>query len=228
MALCSLADFKLYIGTSSSSGNDSFLQACLDAGEREVLNFCHRSTAYTGFEQSSGLARYYRADSIVDLPIGSQYSIAGGKSWDRWGAVSGSNTQTVLWLGDADLLSVSELLNGDGTAISSTSYWLEPRNAGRSGQPYRYIRLRSDESWVFNTDGEVAITGTWGYSTGPDGAIVNAVKETAKYVLNVRDSQVFDVTASPEVGVITVPKGMPQHVKVALSNSGYIRSLGVY
>lgn len=229
MALVDLASYKVYLGTSSSSGNDSLLQACLDAAESEVLHFCRRSTAFTGFEQSTGLTRYYRAEDIIELPIGSQYQVAGIKSWDRWGGtVWAPNSKTALWFGDADLLAITGITNGDETTISSTSYWLEPRNAGRSGQPYRYLRLRSDESWVFNTDGEVSITGTWGYSTGPDGTIVNAVKETARFVLNLRDSQVFDVTASPEIGVITVPKGMPQHVKVALSNGGYIRTQGFY
>lgn len=227
MALVDLASFKLYIGTSSSSGSDSLLQSCLDAAEREVLNYCHRSTAWTGFEQSSGLTRYYKADSIVDLPIGSQYSVAGGKSWDRWGSggnVYGSATVSVLWLGDADLLSVSELLNGDESSISSTSYWLEPRNRS----PYQYVRLRSDESWVFNTDGEVSITGTWGFSTGPDAEIQDCVKQTAKYKLDVRASQTFDVTANPEIGVITIPKGMPANVKIALGQRGYRKTRGIY
>lgn len=225
MSIVSLADFKLYIGTSSSSGNDSLLQACLDSAEREVLNFCRRSTAYTGFEQSSGLTRYYRAEDLIALPTGSQYQVAGIKSWDRWGGTAwASNSQTVLWLGDADLLSVDTLLNGDGTTISSTSYWLEPRNRA----PYRCIRLRSDASWIFDTDGEINLTGTWGYSTGPDALIVNAVKETAQYTLRLRDSQVFDVVASPETGTITVPQGMPKHVKVTLSAGGYVKTMGAY
>lgn len=225
MSLVTLADFKLYIGTSSSSGSDSLIQGCLDAAEREVLNYCRRSTAYTGFEQSSGLTRYYKADSIVNLPVGSQYSIVGGKSWDRWGTTNyASNTAAVLWLGDADLLSVDTLTNGEGTTISSGSYWLEPRNKA----PYRYIRLKSDESWVFNTDGEVSIAGTWGFSSAADGEIADCVKQTAKYKLDVRASQTFDVTAMPEIGQIAIPKGMPANVKIGLSHGGYRRTLGAY
>jgi hypothetical protein len=205
MALVTLADFKTYAGT-TSTGSDDLLQACLDAGEREVLNFCKRSTAYTGFEESTGLTRYYRAGDLVDLP--------------EFGGKSG----TVLWLGDADLLSVDSLTNGDGTAISSTGYWLEPRNRA----PYRCIRLKTAESWQFDTDGEIAVTGSWGYSTGPDAEIVDCVKQTAKYKLDLRASQTYDVTASPEIGVITIPKGMPANVRLALKQGGYVRSMGAY
>jgi hypothetical protein len=211
MALVTLADFKLYVGTSSSSGQDALLQASLDAGEKEVLNFCKRATAFTGFEQSSGLTRYYRAGDVIDLPE------AGGKSGP------------VLWLGNADLLGVDTLLNGDGTAISSTGYWLEPRHStAQAGPAYKYLRLKSSESWAWDTDGEITITGTWGYSTAPDAAIVNAVKETAKYVYNLKDAQTYDVTAMPDIGQMTIPKGMPKHVETTLRKGGYVRTQGVY
>lgn len=203
MALVSILELKEYIGT-TGEGKDSLLEACLDSAEREVLNFCKRSSSWTGFEASTG-TRYYRSGDLI--------------TFDGSG-LSG----TVLWLSDADLLSVDTLTNGDATAILSTSYWLEPRNS----TPFRYIRLRSDRSWSFGTDGEVSIAGSWGYSTGPDPTIKQCVRETAKYLLDLRASQVWDVTASPEIGVITVPKGMPQHVKVALSNGGYRRTLGAY
>ena len=231
MALVSLDELKEYIGSTGTT-HDSIAEAFLDAAEREVLNFCHRSTAFAGFEQSTGLARYYRPEDIIDLPYGSQYETGNrsGKSWDTWPGSQSGNTHTVLWLGDADLLSVDSLTNGDATAINSTSYWLEPRNNGTTGngKPFRYIRLRSDESWVFNTDGEVTVTGTWGYSTGPDATIVACVKETAKYLLDLRLSQVWDVTAMPDLGQMIIPKGMPQHVKMALQAGGYVRSLKVY
>ncbi len=205
MSICDLASFKLYIGTSSSSGSDSLLQSCLDAAEREVLNFCHRSTAYTGFEASTGLTRYYRSGDIMHL--------------DHNG-LSGE----VLWLGDADLLSVDTLLNGTTTEITSSGYWLEPRNHA----PYRYIRLKSAGSWVFETDGEVAVTGTWGRSTAADAEIIDFVKQTARYKMDLRASQTFDVTAMPDIGQIAIPKGIPANVKMGLKSGGYIRTLVVY
>lgn len=225
MGLITVQELKEYIGTSGTT-RESLLEAVLDAAEREILNFCHRSSDWTGFEASTG-TRYYRAEDIVDLPYGSQYGLYSQtrKSWDQWpGASYSANAHTALWLGDADLQSVDSLTNGDDSTINSTSYRLYPRNK----KPYRYIELLSDESWSFNTDGEVAVAGTWGYSTGPDATIKNCVKEMAKYLLDARQNQVWDVTAQPDAGIITVPKGMPKHVEVALRKGGYVRSLGVY
>jgi hypothetical protein len=201
--ILNIEELREYVGTTGDA-KDSLLTACLKSAEREVLNFCHRSSQWTGFESSTG-TRYYRSGDLIQL--------------DHSG-LSG----TVLWLGDADLLSVDSLTNGEGTAISSTGYWLEPRNKA----PYRYIRLRSSESWVFDSDGEVEVAGSWGYSTGPDDTIKQCVRETARYLLDLRASQVWDVTATPELGIITVPKGMPAHVKMALSQGSYRRGMRVY
>jgi hypothetical protein len=201
MALVTLSAFQTYIGA-SSSGSSGLLQACLDAGEKEVLNFCHRSTAYTGFEASTGLTRYYQARDILDLPeIG-----------------------PVLWLGNADLLSINTLTNGDGEVISSGDYWLEPRNSPR----YRYLRLKTGGSWIFDTDGEIEINANWGYSSAPDAAIQGAVKECAKYVYDLKNSQTYDVTAMPDIGQMTIPKGMPKHVETLLRKGGYVRTQGCY
>ncbi len=212
-ALATLADFKLWIGTSSSSGSDALLQAVLDAGEREVLNYCRRSTAFTGFEQSTGLTRYYSEHDIITFPLGAQYPEPHG--------------QTVLWLGNADLRSVDTLLNGDGETISSTSYRLEPRGSTGTG-PYRYLRLLSDAAWSWDTDGEIAVTGTWGYSSAPDAAVIGAVKETAKYLYQLRLTQTADVTYMPDLGQLTIPQGMPKHVELVLVKGGYRRTLGAY
>lgn len=203
MALCTLDELKDYVGTTGTS-KDTVLEAALNAAEREVLNFCHRTSDWTGFEASTG-TRYYRAGAIITLP-----------------EVDGM-TGSVLWLG-ADLQSVTQLLNGTSTEITSTGYWLEPRNQ----KPYRWIRLKTGGSWVFDTDEEIAVTGTWGYSTGPDEEIKDFVKQTAKYKLELRNSAVFDVTAQPDIGIITIPKGMPANVKLGLKNGGYVRTLGAF
>ena len=117
-----------------------------------------------------------------------------------------------------DLLSITTLTNADGNVISSTGYWLEPRN----DPPYRQIRLRSSEAWIFNTDGEVSVNGQWGFSSAPPLDIVEATLQLAAYLYRNRDNPVYDVTASPEIGVITVPKGFPAHVRKILENGGYI------
>ena len=182
----------------TTTGDEDNLELAIAAAQKGLENICHRSfTASTG-------TRYYREQDLVSL------------------SGLGPGTAKVLWLGE-DLLSVATLTNGDDTVISSTSYWLEPRNKA----PYQYIRLRSDESWVFNTDGEVSLAGTWGFSTGPDDTIKELTKEYASYLYKIRENPVYDVTVVPDLGQIVIPKGMPAHVKYVLEQSGYVRKMVV-
>jgi len=73
----------------------------------------------------------------------------------------------VLYLGDLDLLSVSQLTRDDDTetAIASTDYFLEPADIG---PPYFWIEIDKTTSAYFaglNTSQRaVRVTGDWGYS----------------------------------------------------------------
>ena len=119
---------------------------------------------------------------------------------------------------DRDLLTITTLTNGDsaGTAIPNTEYWLTDANGGRNyGPPYHGIRLKIDStySWEFDTDYWVSVAGTWGYSTTAPDDIVHATLRLAAYYYHQKDAQVFDTTAMPEQGVITVPQGIPRDVQ---------------
>lgn len=69
-----------------------------------------------------------------------------------------------LWL-DGDLLEVISLLNGDGTPIASTEYFLE----GKNFTPHWAVKLKQSSSvyWAVDSDGNtervIGITGIWGY-----------------------------------------------------------------
>jgi len=114
---------------------------------------------------------------------------------------------------DRDLLTITTLTNGDSSAtvIPATEYWLVPRNR----TPKHGIRLKMDStySWEFDTDYWVTVVGTWGYSTTAPYDIVQATIRLVAYYYAQKDAQVFDVTAVPEAGVITVPQGMPRDVE---------------
>lgn len=114
---------------------------------------------------------------------------------------------------DEDLISITTLTNGDGTSLAATTYWLIPRN---TGPPYHMIRLKSDYSWSFDSDGEVSVLGSWGYAASVPGDIAQACKRLAAYYYRQKDAQVFDVTAIPEMGMIQVPSGIPADVRVLL------------
>ena len=114
---------------------------------------------------------------------------------------------------DRDLLTITTLTNGDSgaTVIPATEYWLVPRNR----TPKHGIRLKMDStySWEFDTDYWVSVLGTWGYSTTAPYDIVQATIRLVAYYYAQKDAQVFDVTAVPEAGIITVPQGMPRDVE---------------
>jgi len=114
---------------------------------------------------------------------------------------------------DRDLLTVTTLTNGDdsATVIPDTEYWLTPRNR----TPKQGIRLKADSTyqWENDTDYWITVAGTWGYSADPPTDIVHACIRLAAYYYAQKDAQVFDVTANPEAGVITVPQGIPRDVE---------------
>jgi len=113
---------------------------------------------------------------------------------------------------DDDLLTITTLTNGDSssTAITSADYTLLPRNS----TPYHAILLTTNGSsyWQFDTDYWVSVAGTWGYTATPPGDIKRATTVLAAYYYHQKDSQVFDTTAIPEAGVITIPAGIPATV----------------
>lgn len=124
-----------------------------------------------------------------------------------------------LW---ADLLTVTKLTNGDAAAteIPSDGYVLLPRNSS----PKAMIRLKSPYTWVVDPDREIGVAGTWGYSAVAPEDIALACLRLAAYYYRNRDSQVFDVVATPELGTITVPKGIPADVREILN--GYPKRRG--
>ena len=98
-----------------------------------------------------------------------------------------------------------------GTLISNTNYWLQPRNLG---PPYHGIQLKRNTGvyWEWDTDYWVSVTGTWGYSTTAPGDIKMACLHLAAFYYRKASAQVFDVTAIPDAGVITIPQGIPATV----------------
>lgn len=98
-----------------------------------------------------------------------------------------------------------------GTLISGADYWLHPRN---QGPPYHGILLKTNIStyWEWDVDQWVSVSGTWGYSTTAPGDIKQATLVLAAYLYRQKDQQIWDTTAIPEAGVITIPQGIPQTV----------------
>lgn len=121
---------------------------------------------------------------------------------------------------DRDLCSITSITNNaDGVSpivLTATDYITVPRNE----TPYYEIRLtnRGGQYWryTYNPEDGIKIIGKWAYCSTPLPVIKQACTRLAAYFYQLRDAQVFDVTAMPEQGVMFLPKGLPQDVKVML------------
>lgn len=117
----------------------------------------------------------------------------------------------------ADLISVTTLTNGDGTAISASDFILLPSNA----TPKYAIKLKQSSSvfWTSDSDGNteqvITVLGSWGWSATVDPAIRRACMDIAVRTYrrrygNAQQQGQVTVTAA---GVIITPQDVPQQAR---------------
>lgn len=112
-----------------------------------------------------------------------------------------------------DLHTLTALQNGDSTTIPLGSVWLEPQN---DGPPYRILRLKSSYAWVWNTDSNVIVSGTFGYGTAAPPAIKEAAVQLAQYYYRLKDTGPGGVTGFQDGGEVTYPPGMPDTIRIII------------
>jgi len=164
-----------------------------------------------------------RAQTAIDAYTHRTFSSTANTT--RRFTVGRDTDKRTLWL-DADLASINAVVtSADSTSpvtVASTEYITHPRNT----KPYYAIELRSDADadWDYADAPEMGVTvsGKWAYSTSPPADVVHACIRLASYYYRQRDAQVFDVTADPGSGTITVPVGIPADVKMVLKP--YVRT----
>lgn len=108
-----------------------------------------------------------------------------------------------------DLFSLISLQNGDSQNIPVGSVWLEPRNAG---PPYRIVRLMSGYVYTWNTDSDVIVTGTFGFSTVPPAAISRACVELGAWYYRLKDTGPDTTAGLSAAGEVQYPKAIPDHI----------------
>lgn len=116
---------------------------------------------------------------------------------------------------DDDLLAITTLTNGDGTVISSSDYYLVPRNAS----PKFEIVLKESASvfWASDSNGNtefvISIAGSWGYATTRPDNINIACLEIAKALYSRRTGETMNMVARvTAAGVVLMPQGTPDWV----------------
>ena len=186
MAYCTPSDVRLYLGV-DGLGDDELLTALIARAQQVIDTHTHRT-----YQASSNSTRNF--------------------------TVGEDNEGATLWF-DEDICSITTVTtdaDGGATVISSTEYVTLPRNE----TPYYAIRIKASSSntWTYSTDpeGGITVAGKWGYSTSPPDDIVQACIRYSAYLYRQKDAQVFDVTAVPDAGVITVPQGIPKDVELLL------------
>lgn len=121
-----------------------------------------------------------------------------------------------LYLWGYDLLTVTTLTNGDGTTIAAANYRLEPRNE----TPKWQIRLDEDTIWEMDdSDSEVSIAGTWGYTAAVPEDIKHACIRLVSFLYRQKDTSAdIDRPLVTGDGVTIMPSGLPQDVKSILDS----------
>jgi uncharacterized phiE125 gp8 family phage protein len=125
-----------------------------------------------------------RASRIIDNYCGRWFvAEAGARVYDA----RGQHITPHLLLLDADILSVTSITNGDGTAISPDDVVLRPPNY----PPYFGISLKDETGlrWTYSGSPQAAIsvTGTWGYSATVPEVIAQAAIRIAALLYRQRD-----------------------------------------
>lgn len=122
---------------------------------------------------------------------------------------------------DDDLLTVTTLLNGDGTTLTTSHYNLVPKNK----TPYYAVKLKETSTylWIMDTDGNtedvISLAGTWGYaSTTPDD-VKQACLELANNMYVRRTGQQTEGVASvTAAGVVIQPREIPGWVRSIIAS----------
>lgn len=187
MAYASLADVKTYLGV-GASGDDQLIANLLARAQDAIDNHTRRV-----FEVSADTTRRFTV---------------------------GADTEGNTLYFDEDICSITTVTtnaDGVGSVIPSTEYITLPRNR----TPYYAIRILDSSAhyWRYAGDAEMGITvaGKWAYSLAAPDDVVQACVRWAAYMYRQKDAQVFDTTAIPDAGVMMIPKGIPQDVKLLLA-----------
>lgn len=188
MAYCSDEDVKEYLDI-TTLGDDTLLADLIDRAQKGIDSYTGRTFEDPGADAT----RYFTV---------------------------GVDTDGLYLYFDEDIYSITTVKsnadNASPTTITSSEYVTIPRNT----TPYYGIKIltSSNEYWDYTDDPEngIEITGRWAYSSAAPADVVQACARWAAYMYRQKDAQVFDVTAIPDAGVITIPQGIPVDVKMLL------------
>lgn len=193
MAYITNTEVKTYLGISATADeDDDLLDDLIDKAQSFIESYTQRV-----FSASADSTRYFTVGEDTD-----------GKTLYLDTEICSITTVTT----DADGTSPTVLTEG-------TDFYGWPRNSNPQLGTPAYVQLRlfssSSYTWTYTTAPEngVSVVGKFAYSETPPEDILQACTRLTGYYYRQKDSQVFDITAIPDAGVITIPKGLPADVK---------------
>lgn len=114
---------------------------------------------------------------------------------------------------DQPIVSVTTLVNGDGVTLSGAAYRLHPRNAS----PYWSIRLLSGYAWQFGIDGEIAVTGKFGWSLTRPKPVQEAAIMLSGWLFKRYQAALQDATVNLDLGQLVYSDPIPKQVTMMLA-----------
>lgn len=184
MAYCTKEEVKQRLNI-TGSGDDSLIWQLTDVASAWIDAHCMQPVG--AFAVSTDSTRYYTAEALMDDGM-------------------------ILRL-DTPLLSITTLINGDGTTLPIGAYRLYPRNSEQKW----LLCLLSGYSWQFAIDGEISITGPWGWSAIPPKPVQEASIMLAAWFYKRYQAALQDATVNLELGQLVYSKAIPDQVTALLA-----------
>lgn len=191
MAYATVTQLKQYAGIESGD-HDVLLTDLISRAQKRIDEYCGFA-----FEASSDTSRTF--DS-ADYPDG-----------DTWGRALYFDT----WCA-----SITSVVNGDGTTITSTYYVTQPRNDA----PYYAIKLKASSDYVWeaddneDTEDAITVTGKWAYSATAPADITHACLRLALWYYRQRDNSTDLDRPLLAEGVTILPSAIPGDVTEILDH----------
>lgn len=177
MAYCTSTDVKKYLGiNSTNNADDALITALIARAQARIEIFTHRT-----FISTADSTRYFDVSRDVD-------------------------GQTLYLDEDLAKTPTTVTSNADSTSpttITSTQYYLQPRNRS----PKYAIKLKDSENvdWDYTDDPEsgISIVGRWAYSTTPPNDVKDVCIRLSALYYRIKDAP-FGNIAVDDAGGVTI------------------------
>lgn len=117
---------------------------------------------------------------------------------------------------DEDLLRVTSIVNGDGTAVTSDQYILLPKN---EEQKYEiYLLADSGVYWTWSDEpiDSISVTGLWGYSESCPPPVFQAILRLSALFFHQKDNAMDTDRPIMAAGALLLPAEMPRDIEQLL------------